>query len=464
MAKREPRKHKDAGGGGRKRTPKVLHIFHWQERYERESWQEGMPFIKHIIGSGSGSTEANQFLGQLKELRALVGSRYHHIRSVYYEIAGLAAAAQAGYRGYLLNECFGPLDERRLAARLELSLAETREALEALLAVNLIEKVDLPEFGEKAARPVGGAKGKGHDDPDDPARTKRAPEEVIDSKCAQDDANDSYRAQDDANDSYRAQAFAHLASQANPEPAKNAADACENADLEGKSGLSDTVEDAPKITPPLSTKTKGQVQDQDQASAGADECQTSKRANSNGQDGQGQAQGEAQGQAQGPSPGSTATAPTATPSGGPGPGKPQGVTGGELRGQTHASVVRTPPCVRPRNPGDAWPIGAVIGTMEHRYNLEALAFAEEIFSLLCCPFDREGREAQRERGNFAAAWQSAVDARLSASALHELRSKAREDAGMIAKSRQRYYKGDGSPEQYWRFKFNQHLDARRGPP
>jgi hypothetical protein len=451
MAKRQTKKGREATAGKRQRAVKVLHVFHWQERYERESWQEGMPFIKHIIGSGAGSTEANQFLGQLKELRALVGDRYHHIRSIYYDIAGLAASAQAGYRGYLLNECFGPLEDRRLAARIELSLAETEEALKALLAVNLLERVELPDFGETATR----TPKKARDDQDDPARTKRAQSDVIDSKCAQSDANDPYRAQ----------AFANGALQDGSETAKNPSGGPKNADLKGESGPSDGAHDVPKSAPPLSTKTKGQVQTQDQASAGADECQSSKRANTNGQDGQGQVQGESQDQAEGPGPSPTATSPTTAPPGVPWPVEPQGVTARESRGQAAAEpVVRTPSRVRLHAPGDAWSIGAVIAGIEHRYNLQALSFADEIFALLMPPFDRDSREGRRELGNFAAAFQEAIDAGLSPSALAELVSRARGDAREIAKHRARHYRDGGSPERYWRFQFNQHLNARRGPP
>jgi hypothetical protein len=445
MAKRQTKKGREAAAGRRRRVVKVLHVFHWQERYERESWQEGMPFIKHIIGSGAGSTEANQFLGQLKELRALVGSRYHHIRSVYYDIAGLAAAAQAGYRGYLLNECFGPLDERRLAARIDLSPEETKEALTALLAVRLLERVDLPEFAEPMARKPSETKKKSRDDKDDPERTKRV--------------------QDDANDSYRAQEPVNVTTSEDSTAAEHRTDEPKNAEFGPRSGASNGNENASKSAAPLSIKTKDQVQTQDQASAGADECQSSKRANTNGQDGQGQAQGEAQEQAEGAGPRPTATAPTTTPPGVPGPVKPQGVTARESRGQAAAApVVRTPSRVRHHLSGDAWSIGDVIAGIEHRYNLEALGFADEIFALLMPPFTRDDREGHRELGNFAAALQEAIDAHLPPSALAELVSRAKADAREIAKHRARHYRDGGSPERYWRFQFNQHLDARRGPP
>jgi hypothetical protein len=93
-----------------------------------------------------------------------------------------------------------------------------------------------------------------------------------------------------------------------------------------------------------------------------------------------------------------------------------------------------------------------------------LSFADEIFALLMPPFTRDDREGRRELGNFAAALQEAIDAHLSPSALAELVSRAKADAREIAKHRARHYRDGGSPERYWRFQFNQHLDARRGPP
>jgi len=45
--------------------------------------------------------------------------------------------------------------------------------------------------------------------------------------------------------------------------------------------------------------------------------------------------------------------------------------------------------------------------------------------------------------------------------MKELWGKAVKDARMIGNHRKRYYRDGGSPEQYWRYLFNKHLDARR---
>jgi len=99
--------------------------------------------------------------------------------------------------------------------------------------------------------------------------------------------------------------------------------------------------------------------------------------------------------------------------------------------------------------------------MAHGQALYADEFAAEILSLLRAPFDASSRDGARELGNYRAGWLDAIDAGLSSAQMEELRAKARKDATTIGTHRKRYYANDGSPEQYWRYKFNLHLDARR---
>jgi len=445
-----PRRRRKDSHSDRKRRPKVLHIFHWRERYEVGYWQEGMPFIKHIIGSGAGSTEANQFLGQLKELRALTGARYHHIRSIYYDIAGLAAAAQPGFRGYVLNESFGALDDRRLAARIELSVAETRESLKALLAVNLLEKIELPEFGDAPVYSPKRRQGD-TDDPNDAQErasdVKSAQECARDVKNAQERARDVKNAQERASDAKSAQGRAKRNSEAACEMPENRTHEAANADSGGPAGDLTSTEDMPKDAVPLEVK--------GEAESGND--QSSKRENPNGQAGQGQ--GQAKGQA--------STIPTtAPPTGAGGPDKPQEVTAQGQRHQTRIECgkpAHAPAGVYASSPKDAFSMGECIGEIAHRYSLAASAFADEIQQLLRPPYPADGREGRREHGNYAAAFQEAVDARLDDAAMHDLIDRANHDAMVIGQHRSRYYRKDGSPEQYWRFRFSKHLVGRLPP-
>jgi DNA endonuclease activator SAE2/CtIP C-terminus len=180
------------------------------------------------------------------------------------------------------------------------------------------------------------------------------------------------------------------------------------------------------------------------------------------------------GEAQGHSP----VIPDTTPSEDQKPERPHEVTEGRPR-HSAASGRREPataahgvsggPKILPlRQDRDATAIGSelprAVDGLTHGYALQADDFAEEILSLLGAPFASDSRDAKREAGNYRAALLDAIDAGLSPPQIEEVMGKARADAAAIGKHRKRYYRSDGSPEQYWRFRFNKHLNARRRLP
>lgn len=95
--------------------------------------------------------------------------------------------------------------------------------------------------------------------------------------------------------------------------------------------------------------------------------------------------------------------------------------------------------------------------------LDADAFAAEIYTLLRVPGMPGSRQYDREHGNYRAAFLDAIDARMAQGELETLLSKAKADARQIGQHRSRYYRNDGSPETMWRFKWNQHFNARASP-
>ena len=99
--------------------------------------------------------------------------------------------------------------------------------------------------------------------------------------------------------------------------------------------------------------------------------------------------------------------------------------------------------------------------LAHGQAVRAEDFAREIFHLLGPPFDAASRDGARELGNYRGAWLNAIDAGLLPAAMEELWAKARKDAATIGQHRRRFYRNDGNPEMYWRFRFNKHLAARR---
>jgi hypothetical protein len=133
---------------GRTRRTLVLRIFHWEERYAihdpRYPYDRGLLFIRLFVAEAC--TESTHYFGQLRDLRALVGEKYHHYRDVFHDTVSLAASLGQPYRGYLIDEQYQPLKDTQLATRLDLGLEETRTVLKALLDVHLIERIDLPDF------------------------------------------------------------------------------------------------------------------------------------------------------------------------------------------------------------------------------------------------------------------------------------------------------------------------------
>jgi hypothetical protein len=149
MAKNETRKRKEAAAGKR---VLVWHVFHWKERYavDPRDWpaDRGLLFVRQVVSPVD--TESTHYLGQLRDLETLAGDwrQYHVWKSMWEDLRALTATQARIHQGYLLDEHQQPLKEVQIAARLHADLEETRRALEALRAVNLMERVPLPAFGE----------------------------------------------------------------------------------------------------------------------------------------------------------------------------------------------------------------------------------------------------------------------------------------------------------------------------
>ncbi len=387
----------------RSRPPKVLHVYRFKERYELDGYERktALEFTREFTNSGGTKcNEASDYHQQLNELRALAGESYYEMHGIFVAIRTMAAGKERVLRGYLVDSKLEPLTEKRLALRLQLPVKRLRAALNLLIEVNLVERISCPDFAALQAADS------------DSEKVSEDSEEV----------SNPYR-------------------KGNGKGKKNG------------NGTGNNKSNRKK-------KQHGHGQNQEQGKAGKRDA------------------GERVSQEQ------TAATPATSPP--DSPGSPPEATEGEplpmpeatTRGSEESdpstpspvdrdAPLRTIPLMasarhRVKGAGPE-PIGQVIGNMEHRYNLEALAYADEIFALLKPPYEAESRDGQRERGNFAAAFQLAVDAKLADSEFHELIRKTKADAKEIGRYRKRYYRDDGSPEQYWRFRFNRHFDSRASP-
>jgi hypothetical protein len=142
MAKKELRKRKETAAGKR---VLVWHVFRWKERYavDPRDWpaERGLLFVRQVVSPVD--TESTHYLGQLRDLETLASDwrQYHVWKSIWEDLRALTATQARIHQGYLLDEHQQPLKEVQIAARLHADLEETRRALEALRAVNLMERV-----------------------------------------------------------------------------------------------------------------------------------------------------------------------------------------------------------------------------------------------------------------------------------------------------------------------------------
>lgn len=89
------------------------------------------------------------------------------------------------------------------------------------------------------------------------------------------------------------------------------------------------------------------------------------------------------------------------------------------------------------NCDEAQAIGDIIGGIKHRYSNDCKDFAGDIYEALGLSFDPRSVRGRREIGCFAALWTKAKIAGIDASALEELRVRAIQEAGKIARRRGR---------------------------
>jgi hypothetical protein len=372
----------------------------------------GLDYVRMFVTPTTASrpNESTQFLQELDELDHYFPEQRDAYEGRFWRICRLTATQAPWLRGYLLDADRRPLTDARLAARLHLDLRACKATLAALKKVGLLEYVPCPEFNQPPQEPEEDVR-----EPQEPAKETKG---------------------------------------GKGRPAKK------GRKTGAAASIRDDSETFRNCSEPLIELTNGKS-----------------KSKSNGQRAEGQA--EAQTNPKGVAKANATTSPTSTPSG---PVSPPEVTMPEgrhpqqpIRQHAEGQPAITPPArvspgptIAPLHPqGDGVRMGSLLGRVvagsAAGYAIRADEFADEIFALLRAPFDRDSREGQRERENYRAALLDAVDAGLGPGQMDELIAKARTDAAAIAKHRKRHYTRGGSPEKYWRFLFNKHLDARCGP-
>jgi len=185
MTKKQPRRSDNHVAG--ERLP-AWHVSYWKERYavDPHNWpaKRGLLFVRQV--TAPVDTESTHYLGQLRDLESLAGDwrQYHVWKSLWEDLRALTATQSRIHQGYLLDEHQQPLKEAQIAARLHADLEETRRALKALSAVNLMERVPLPSFGEIKRAQAKQNESNGQEKASCGAQTRAKKK-----SCAQDDAS-----------------------------------------------------------------------------------------------------------------------------------------------------------------------------------------------------------------------------------------------------------------------------------
>jgi len=129
---------------------KVWRIFRFSERYElpeymRKGRVTALEFTRDFVGDAGGD-EAVGYQHQFRMLSNGDGAEYSRHYGVYRQLINMAAKRSRAYRGYLIDAKNQPLSDGQLGKLLNYKTGDMRKILRRLASVDLLERVDLPEF------------------------------------------------------------------------------------------------------------------------------------------------------------------------------------------------------------------------------------------------------------------------------------------------------------------------------
>lgn len=129
---------------------KVWRIFRFEPRYEmpedmRKCRVTALEFTRDFVGDAGGD-EAVGYQHQFSMLSNGDGAEFSKHYGVYRQLVNMAAKRSRAYRGYLIDAKNQPLSNGQLGKLLNYTTNEMRKILRRLASVDLLERVDLPEF------------------------------------------------------------------------------------------------------------------------------------------------------------------------------------------------------------------------------------------------------------------------------------------------------------------------------
>lgn len=133
-----------------KAARKLWRIYRYSERFElrdddRRCRKSAPQFVRDFVGVMAGN-EAAGYQGQLDMLRNSDGEEYWLLFGLYRGLVIEASKRSRAYRGYLLDSANEPLSDTKLAKIFKIHAKKMTRLLRKLEAVELLERVDMPEW------------------------------------------------------------------------------------------------------------------------------------------------------------------------------------------------------------------------------------------------------------------------------------------------------------------------------
>ena len=168
MTKTNKRKSPVASKRAQSRTPpKVWRIFHFKERFElpeniRKCRRSALEFSRDFVSDGAGD-EAVGYQRQFALLSNGDGLEFGMLYGLYRLVVNMSAKQSRALRGYLLDAKKQPLSDGQIGKLLKIPTKRMSKILRQFASVDLLERVELPEFDMSVNEPPPRNDEPGHD-------------------------------------------------------------------------------------------------------------------------------------------------------------------------------------------------------------------------------------------------------------------------------------------------------------
>lgn len=125
-------------------------IFRFKQRFElpddiKICRKSGLQFTRDFV-SAAGGDEAVGYLNQFSMLSNGDGLELCMLQGLYRRLVNMAASHSKAKRGYLLGPSDEPLSDAQIGKLVSIKAPQMRKLLHKFASVELLEKVELPDF------------------------------------------------------------------------------------------------------------------------------------------------------------------------------------------------------------------------------------------------------------------------------------------------------------------------------